>query len=60
MFISDCAGSCSLCGLFSSLGERGHSLLAVRGFLTAVISLVECLGLQQLLHTGSAGATPEL
>ena len=64
LFISDCAGSCLLCGLFSSLGERGYSLFAVRGFLTVVISPVAqaagCLGLQQLPHMGSAGATPEL
>ena len=44
-FISDCAGSLLLCGLFSSCGEWGLLLVAVQELLMEVTSLVTEHGL---------------
>ena len=45
LFISGHAGSSLLCGLFSSVASRGHSLVVVPGLLAAVTSLVVARGL---------------
>ena len=52
-------GLCCCTRPFSSCGERGLLFVAVRGLLTAVVSLVaehglQARGLQQLWHVGSA------
>ena len=39
------AGSLLLCGLFSSFGERGYSLVAVLGLLIAMASVIVGHGL---------------
>ena len=39
LFIFGCAGSSSLCGLFSSCGEEGLSVVAMCKLLPAVTSL---------------------
>ena len=39
-FVFGCAGSSSLCGLFSSYGQQGLLFGTVRGLLIAVASLV--------------------
>ena len=46
IFIFGCAGSLLLCGLLSSFGEQGYSLVAEHGCLNVVASLVVEHGLQ--------------
>ena len=60
------AGSSLLCGLFSSCGDRGHSLYVVCRLLAETTSLVSELelrgmcGLQWSQHVGSVVAAPRL
>ena len=58
IFIFGCVGSCHCVRAFSSCGEQGLLLVAVRGLLIVVASLVaehrlQARGLQQLQHAGS-------